>query len=91
MVYFCLQVSFNFVCKPFRNISTFADSKNFENVFLDKGNLYSKFRRWLNRQQEAPKGLKIILFLALSKKIVCRIIQICCFKKKNTCVEKNIS
>ena len=34
MVYFCLQVSLNFVCKPFTNIFTLANSKNFENNFF---------------------------------------------------------
>ena len=33
MVYFCLQVSFNFVCKT-TNIFTLANSKNFEHNFF---------------------------------------------------------
>ena len=33
MVYFCLQVSFNFVCKT-TNIFTHANSKNFEHNFF---------------------------------------------------------
>ena len=37
MVYFCLQVSFNFVCEPFTKLSTLANSKNFENMFQNKG------------------------------------------------------
>ena len=37
MVYFCLQVSFNFVHEPFTKTSTLANSKNFENLLLNKG------------------------------------------------------
>ena len=33
MVYFCLQVSFNFVCKT-TNILTLANSRNFEHNFF---------------------------------------------------------
>ena len=37
MAYSCLQVSFNFCLWTFTKISTLANSKNFENVFLNKG------------------------------------------------------
>ena len=34
MVYFCLQVSFNFVCEPLANICTLANSKNYYGYLL---------------------------------------------------------